>query len=89
MLGVLLNEQLHRLLWDGDQPDGVLCLRPRYDEIVVCVLRGLFADGDGLLSDIQVFPPQGHQFAFSDSADQLRIENSQGIPPLCCIQVGF
>ncbi len=89
MLGVLLNEQLHRLLWDGDQPDGVLCLRPRYDEIVVCVLRGLLADGDGSLLHVQVRPPQGHQLALANAADQLQIEHSQGVSPLRRVKVGF
>ena len=49
VLGVLLHEQIHRLLGDGDLPDGVLCLWPCHDQLVVLVLRGLLADGDGFV----------------------------------------
>ena len=69
VLGVLLDKQVHRFLGDGDLSDGVLCLWPCHDKIVVCILYGLSADEDGFLGDIQVFPPQGYQFAFSDAAD--------------------
>ena len=81
VLGVLSHQQLHCLLWDGDQPDGVLCLEAGHDEVVVLVFGGLLADGDGFAWDVQVLPPQGHQFAFPNPADQLQIEHGQGIPP--------
>ena len=89
MLGVHLNEQLHRFLRDGDLPDRVLGLWPCHDKIVVRVLGGLFADGDGPLFHVQVLPPQGHQLTLANAADQLQIEHGQGVPPLCCIQAGF
>lgn len=56
VLGVLLDEQLHCFLWDGDLPDRVLRLGPCHDEIVVCVLGSLFADGDSPLLHVQVLP---------------------------------
>ena len=89
MLGVLLNEQLHRFLWDGDLSDGVLGFGAGDHEIACFIFCGLFADGDGSLLHVQVLPPQGYQLAFADSADQLQIEHSQGVPPFRCIQVGF
>ena len=64
VLGVLLGKQVHRLLWNGDLADGVLCLWPRYDEIVICVLGGLLIDGDGPLLHVQVCPLQGLQLTF-------------------------
>ena len=80
MLCVLLDKQFHRLLGDGDQPDRVLCFRPCYDQVVVLVLSGLLVDGDSPLFRVQVLPPQGHQLALVDTADQLQIEHGEGIP---------
>lgn len=47
VLGVLLDQQLHCLLWDGDLPDGVLSFGAGDNEITRFIFRGLFADGDG------------------------------------------
>ena len=89
MLGVHLNEQLHRFLWDGDLSDGVLGFGAGDHEITHFVFRSLLTDGDGPLFHVQVLPPQGHQLTLANAADQLRIEHGQGVPPLCCIQAGF
>lgn len=89
VLGMFSHQQFHRLLGDGDLSDGILGLWPCHDQAIVLIFRGLLADGDGFIGDIQVLPPQGHQFAFSDAADQLQIEHGQGVPSLCCVQVGF
>ena len=89
MLGVLLNEQLHRFLWDGDLSDGVLGFGAGDHEITHFVFRSLLTDGDGPLFHVQVLPPQGHQLALANAADQLQIEHSQGVSPLRRVKVGF
>lgn len=76
MIGVLLDETVYHLLGNRDMPDGVFSFRLCYHKIVVLVLCGLFADGDGFLGDIQVFLSKRHQLTFPDSADQLQIEHS-------------
>lgn len=87
VLGVLLDEQLHRLLGDSDLPDGVLRLGTGDHKITRFIFHSLFADGDGPLLHVQVRPLQGHQLTLSDAADQLRAEHGQGVPPLRCVQV--
>lgn len=89
VLGVLLDEQLHRLLGDSDLPDGVLRLGTGDHKITRFIFHSLFADGDGPLLHVQVRPLQGHQLTLSDAADQLRAEHGQGVPPLRRVEIGF
>ena len=57
VLGVLLHKQFHRLPGNGDLPDRILCLGAGNDQLVVLVLGGLFADGDGFPYDAPIAAP--------------------------------
>ena len=59
MPGVLLHEQVHRLLWDGDLPDGVPCFGAGDHECACVIFHSLFAEGDSPLLRVRIFPPQG------------------------------
>ena len=89
VLGVLLDKQIYRFLWDGGLADGVLGLGAGHDETVAFIYGGLLVGGDGFVGDIQVLPAQDLQLSLADAAHQLRIEHGQGIPLLCRIQTGF
>ena len=75
VFAVLLDQQIHRCLWDGYQPHGVLCLGPGHFQRTVRVADILLSNGDRPLLNIQIVPPQGHQFSLPQTADQFQIEH--------------
>ena len=76
VLFVLLDQEVHRLLWDGDFPDGRLRLGA--GDLELMVYDGcLFGHRDRFALHIQVAPEEGDQLAFSYSADQLQEEHRQ------------
>ena len=83
LLVVLLDEQLHRRLGDRHQPRGVLCLGLGQLQGAVRIVDILFVRGDRPILDVQVIPPQGHQFPLPQTADQFQIKHGEQAPPLC------
>ena len=75
VFAVLLDQQIHRCLWDGYQPHGVLCLGLGHFQRTVRVADILLSNGDRPLLNIQIVPPQGHQFPLPQTADQFQIEH--------------
>ena len=58
MFFMLQDEQVHRLLWDGDGADGVGGLGLAHLQLAVDPVH-LLGHRDGLVFDIQVRPQQG------------------------------
>ena len=88
MLVVLLDQQLHRCLWDGYQADGVFRFGPGELQGAVRVADILLADGDRFALDVHVIPPQGHQLSLPQAADQLQIEHGEQISGFGGFQIG-
>ena len=88
MLVVLLDQQLHRCLWDGYQADGVFRFGPGELQGAVRVADILLADGDRFALDVHVIPPQGHQLTLPQAADQFQIEHGKEISGLGSLQIG-
>ena len=75
VLVVLLDQQVYRRLWDGHQADGVFRLGPGELQRAIRVADILLSNGDRPLLNIQIVPPQGHQFPLPQTADQFQIEH--------------
>ena len=75
VLVVLLDQQIHRCVRDRHQPHGVLRLGAGQLQGAVWVADILFADRDSFTLNIQIVPPQGHQFPLPQTADQFQIEH--------------
>ena len=70
VFAVLLDQEVYRLLGDGDPSHGGLGFRAGEGQFPAGVSDILFADEDGFVLDIQVIPEKGDQLTFPQSADQ-------------------
>ena len=86
VLAVLLHQQLHRPLRDGQLTDGVWRLGLADHQFTVDAVY-LLADGDGHVLHIQVCPQQGKELAPAQTGGQLQIESRQQSAPFCFGQV--
>jgi len=86
VLCVLLYQQLHRPLRDGQSADGVGRLGLADYQFTVDTVH-LLADRDGHILHIQVRPQQGEELAPAQTGGQLQIECRQQPAPFCFGQV--
>ena len=86
VLAVLLHQQIHRPLRDGQFADGVGRLGLADHQFTVDTVH-LLADRDGHVLHIQVRPQQGEELAPAQTGGQLQIEGRQQSAPFCFGQV--
>ena len=78
------DQQINGILRDGDFSDRIFRFRARDVRFACVVASGLFADGNGLVFDVQVCPLERDQFTLAQTADEFQIEHRQDAALLCC-----
>ena len=87
MLLVLLHQQIHRLLRDRQDTDGIVGLGLAHHQFSLGAGH-LLRDGDGSILHVQVCPEEGQQFSPSQSRGQLQVEGCQQAPLIRLHQIG-
>ena len=82
VLLVFQDQQIHRLLRDGDDADGVAGLGLAHLELPVDAVH-LFRHGDGHIFHVQVSPEEGQQLAPAQAAGEFQVVRREqtGWPP--------
>ena len=89
VLAVLLDQEVYRLLGDGDPADRSFGFGAGEGQLSTGVADILFADEDGFVLDVQVIPEESYQLAFPQTADQGQVEHREEPSCIGGIQVGF
>ena len=76
VLFVLGDQQVNRLLWEGQRSHGVACFRWTDHQFPVDSVY-LFRDGDCPVFNVQVRPLEGQQFAPAQAGGQFQIEGCE------------
>ena len=76
VLFVFGNQQIDRLLWEGQRPHGVACFRWTDHQFPVDAVH-LFRDGQRFALYVQVRPLEGQQFPSPQAGGQLQIEGRE------------
>lgn len=76
MLLVLFHHQVHRLLGDWQDTDGVLGFWQAHHQLSLDAVY-LLRDGDGSVLHVQVCPEEGEEFAPPQARGQFQIEGRQ------------
>ena len=81
------DQQIHRLLRDGDGTDRVAGFGPAHLESAVDAVY-LFGHGDGHVFRVQVSPEKGQQLAPAQTAGQLQVVGREESAPVGFLEVG-
>lgn len=87
VLFVLQDQQIHRLLGDGDRADGVAGLGLAHLELTADAVY-LLRHGDGHVLCVQVSPEEGQQLAAAQAAGQLQVVCREKAAPVGLLEVG-
>ena len=87
VLLVFQDQQIHRLLRDGDDADGVAGLGLAHLELPVDAVH-LFRHGDGHIFHVQVSPEEGQQLAPAQAAGEFQVVRREQTAPVGLLEIG-